>query len=79
MLWTNHWKKENRRLAYVWRTLNYRNIEANRVEYTRKIQIINLKESIRHRKIQYYPVHKRYLRHLFSLIILILMVNINEL
>ena len=72
MIWTHYWKKENERLSYKWRTLNYKNIEPNRVEYTLKIQNTNLKNTIK--KIHYYPSYKRYLKYLVSFLILFIMV-----
>jgi anoctamin-1 len=74
VIWTNYWKRENEKLSYKWRTLNYKNIEPNRVEYTLKIQNTNLENKIKNKKIQYYPTYKRYLKYIVSFIILFIMV-----
>ena len=72
---SQYWLKENEKLSREWQTTNYHNMEPNRVEYTRKIQLLNFKENNdNNEKIRTYPRYRQYFKYSVSFFILVLMV-----
>jgi hypothetical protein len=72
---SQYWLKENERLSHDWQTTNYHNLEPNRVEYTRKVQMLNIKENSDNTEIIHtYPRYRQFLKYSVSFFILILMV-----
>ena len=71
-IFSEYWKREEKRLAYDWNTENFHKKELDRVEYSQELQKYRKKIMDPYAE---FPEYQRYLKHFVSLLVTLLAVN----